>query len=100
MVSDHRLFIGIHRVLATLTMVMTALVEPGFPWLISSVEDIINGDEPASVVVFCRVGKSPIIDPSAHGRSRDIELFGDLGDGQLRTLRHDPNMIPCRRPGS
>src|SRR5699024_6189616 len=82
-----------------MTMVMTILVEPGFPWLISSVEDIIDGDGPASVVVFCRVGKSLIIDASAHGRTRDIELYDDLGDVERRSLRHRPIMIPCRGPG-
>ena len=79
---------------------MGRVIEPGFSGCEPCLEYVIDGDGPASVVVFYRVGKPTIRQASAHCRTRDIELFGDLGDGELRTLRHDPNVIPCRRLGS
>src|SRR5699024_9093599 len=83
-----------------MTMVMTTLVEPGFPWLISSIEDIINGYHPTSSMVLGRVGESSAGDPSAQRCLRHLKLFHHLGDGEVRTLGHGPNVIPCRHPGS
>jgi len=48
-------------------MVMSTIVEPGFPWRELGLEDVIDRNDPPAALVFGSTGKSAVVETSAEG---------------------------------